>query len=184
VVRYSESFEHDVEELVSRARALGLEGLVAKRRGSQYQAGRRSGVWLKLKLQQEQDFVIGGYTEPEGARKYFGGLVVGVYEDKKLKFAGRVGTGFSEKLLRTLHSGLNKIRIKACPFFNLPAPGRSRWDRGLTSAEIKRCRWVRPAIVCRVKFAEWTRDDRLRQPIFVGMREDKDPKKVVREKRT
>ena len=181
VVRYSESFEHDVEELVSLARELGLEGLVAKRRGSQYQAGRRSGVWLKFKLQLEQDFVIGGYTEPEGARKYFGGLIVGVYEGKKLKFAGRVGTGFSEKHLRTLHSELDKIRIEECPFFNLPAPGRSRWDRGLTAGEMKRCCWVKPAIVCRVKFAEWTRDDRLRQPIFLGIREDKDVKKVVRE---
>jgi bifunctional non-homologous end joining protein LigD len=182
VLRYSESFEHGVEELVSRARELGLEGLVAKRRGSQYQAGRRSGVWLKLKLQQEQDFVIGGYTEPEGTRKFFGALLVGVYEGAKLKFSCRVGTGFSEKLLRTLYSELNRIGVEECPFFNLPAAGRSRWDRGLTAAEMKRCRWVKPAIVCRVKFAEWTRDDRLRQPVFLGTREDRDPKRVVREK--
>ena len=178
-IRYSPSFEHEVEELLARARELGLEGLVAKRRGSRYEAGKRSGAWIKLKLQQEQDFVIGGYTEAEGARKYFGALLVGVYEDMKLKFSGRVGTGFSEKLLRTLHSELNKIRIEECPFFNLPAVGRSRWDRGLSSAEMKRCRWVRPAIVARVKFAEWTRDDSLRQPVFLGVREDKDAKDVV-----
>ena len=126
----------------------------------------------------------GGYTEPEGARKYFGALLVGVHEGRRLKFAGRVGAGFSEKLLRTLYSEVNKIQIEECPFFNLPAPGRSRWDRGLTGAEMKRCRWVKPAIVCRLKFAEWTRDDRLRQPVFLGMREDKNPKKVVREKAT
>jgi bifunctional non-homologous end joining protein LigD len=179
VLRYSQSFDHDVKELLARARELGLEGLVAKRRGSRYEAGKRSGAWIKLKLQQEHDFVIGGYTEPEGARKYFGALLIGVYEGIKLKFSGRVGTGFSEKLLRTLHSELNKIRIEECPFFNLPAVGRSRWDRGLSSAEMKRCRWVKPAIVARVKFAKWTRDDRLRQPVFLGVREDKDAKDVV-----
>jgi bifunctional non-homologous end joining protein LigD len=79
--------------------------------------------------------VIGGYSEPEGARKYFEALLVGVYEGKRLKFTGRVGTGFSEKLLRSLYLELNKIRVNECPFFNLPATGRSRWDRGLTAAE-------------------------------------------------
>jgi ATP-dependent DNA ligase len=101
---------------------------------------------------------------------------------KKLKFGGRVGTGFSEKLLSTLYSALNKIRIEQCPFFNLPAAGRSRWDQGLTAAEMKRCHWVKPAIVCQVKFTEWTRDDRLRQPVFLGLREDKNANEVVREK--
>jgi bifunctional non-homologous end joining protein LigD len=182
VVRYSQSFDHDVEELLARARELGLEGLVAKRRGSRYEAGKRSGAWIKLKLQQEHGFVIGGYTEPEGARKYFGAVLVGIYEGQRLKFAGRVGTGFSEKLLRTLHSKLNKIRTETCPFFNLPAAGRSRWDRGLTAAEMKRCHWVKPAIVCQVKYAEWTRDDRLRQSVFLGLREDKDAEEVIREK--
>jgi bifunctional non-homologous end joining protein LigD len=146
VIRYSQCFDHDVKELLARAREFGLEGLIAKRRGSRYEAGKRSGAWIKLKLQQEQEFVIGGYTEPEGARKYFGALLVGIYEAKKLRFTGRVGTGFSEKLLRTLHSKLNKIRTEACPFFNLPAAGRSRWDRGLTATEMKRCHWVKPAI--------------------------------------
>jgi bifunctional non-homologous end joining protein LigD len=99
-----------------------------------------------------------------------------------LKFSGRVGTEFSEKLLRSLHSEFDKTRIEECPFFNLPAAGRSRWARGLSSDEMKRCRWVKPAIVARVKFAEWTRDDRLRQPVFLGIREDKDVKEVVCEK--
>jgi bifunctional non-homologous end joining protein LigD len=84
-------------------------------------------------LHLEQEFIIGGYTEPEGSRKYFGPLLVGFYEGKKLKFAGRVGTGFSEKLLSTLYSELNKIRIDKCPFFNLPAAGWNRWDQGLTA---------------------------------------------------
>ena len=161
---------------------MGLEGLIGKRAGSRYEPGKRSGAWIKIKLHQEQEFVIGGYTEPEGSRKYFGALLVGFYEGKKLKFAGRVGTGFSDKLLRTLFSELNKIRVEKCPFFNLPAAGRSRWDQGLTAAEMRRCYWVKPAMVCQIKFTEWTRDDRLRQPVFLGIREDKNANEVVREK--
>jgi bifunctional non-homologous end joining protein LigD len=107
---------------------------------------------------------------------------VGFYEGKKLKFAGRVGTGFSEKLLRTLFSQLNGIRAAERPFFNLPAAGRSRWDQGLTTAEMKRCHWVKPTMVCQIKFTEWTRDDRLRQPVFLGIREDKNANEVIREK--
>ena len=147
-----------------------------------YEIGKRTGAWIKIKLHHEQEFVIGGFTEPEGARKYFGALLVGVYEEKKLKFAGRIGTGFTDKLLRSLHSELEKIRIDACPFFNLPAVGRSRWDQGLTAAEMKRCRWVKPSMVCQVKFTEWTHDDRLRHPVFLGIREDKSAKDVVRKK--
>ena len=143
VIRYSVSFTEDVQELLSRARELGFEGLIGKRIGSRYEPGKRSGAWIKLKVYQEQEFVISGYTDPEGSRKYFGALLVGFYEGKKLKFAGRVGTGFHEKLLSTLFSKLNKIRIDKCPFFNLSGVGRSRWDKGLTAAEMKRCHWVK-----------------------------------------
>ena len=118
----------------------------------------------------------------EGSRKHFGALLVGVYEDKKLKFTGRVGTGFNDKILRSLSSELEKIRVESCPFFNVPAAGRSRWDQGLTAAEMKRCHWVKPSMVCQVKFTEWTRDDRLRHPVFLGIREDKNANEVVREK--
>ena len=107
---------------------------------------------------------------------------MGFYEGKKLKFAGRVGTGFSDKLLGSLYSELNKIRVDKCPFYNLPAAGRNRWDQGLTAAEMKRCHWVKPVMVSQIKFTEWTRDDRLRQPVFLGIREDKRPEEVVREK--
>ena len=181
-IRYSVSFTKDIKELLARAQGLGLEGLIGKRSGSRYEAGKRRGAWVKIKLHLEQEFVIGGYTEPEGARKHFGALLVGVYEDKKLKFAGRVGTGFDDKLLRSLSSELEKIRVESCPFFNVPAVGRSRWDQGLTAAEMKRCHWVKPSMVCQVKFTEWTRDDRLRHPVFLGIREDKSPNEVVREK--
>jgi ATP-dependent DNA ligase len=98
----------------------------------------------------EQEFVIGGYTDPEGGRKHFGALLVGFYEGKRLKFAGRVGTEFSDKLLNSLRSELEKILMKGCPFYNVPAAGRSRWDRGLTAADMKRCHWVKPKLVCQV----------------------------------
>jgi bifunctional non-homologous end joining protein LigD len=184
MIRYSVSFTKDIEELLGRARELGLEGLIGKRAGSRYEAGKRTGAWIKLKLHLEQEFVIGGYTDPEGGRKYFGSLRVGFYEGKNLKFAGRVGTGFSDQLLRSLYSDLEKIRIEQCPFFNVPAVGRSRWDQGLTAAEMRRCHWVKPIMVCQVKFTEWTRDDRLRQPVFLGLREDKKASEVMREKAT
>jgi ATP-dependent DNA ligase len=119
VIRYSASFTENIQELLGRARELELEGLIGKRSGSRYEAGKRSGAWIKLKLQKEQLFVIGGYTEPERARKHLGALLVGVYEDKRLKFAGRVGTGFSEKLLRNLSSGLNEIRVEVCPLITI-----------------------------------------------------------------
>ena len=167
---------------MDRAQKLGLEGLIGKRSGSRYEAGKRSGAWVKIKLHLEQEFVIGGYTDPEGSRKYFGALLVGFYEGKNLNFGGRVGTGFSEKLLRSLFAELGKIQVESCPFSNVPAAGRNRWDQGLTAAEMKRCHWVKPVMVCQIKFTEWTRDDRLRQPVFLGIREDKNANEVVREK--
>ena len=147
-LRYSISFTKDIEELLEKVRTLGLEGLIGKRSGSRYEAGKRSGAWIKIKLHLEQEFVIGGYTDPERGWKHFGAPPVGFCEGKRLKFAGRVGTGFTEKLPSSLHSELEKIRIKSCPFYNVPAAGRSRWDQGLSAAEMKRCHWVRPKMVC------------------------------------
>jgi bifunctional non-homologous end joining protein LigD len=129
VIRYSVSFTKDIPELLDRAHKLGLEGLIGKRPGSRYEAGKRSGAWIKIKLHQEQEFVIGGHTEPERSRKYFGALLVGFYEGKKLNLLAESGPGFSEKLLSTLYSELQKIRVDTCPFFNLPATGRNRWDQ-------------------------------------------------------
>jgi bifunctional non-homologous end joining protein LigD len=184
VIRYSASIENAGEDLLERARELGVEGLIGKRVGSRYEPGKRTGAWIKLKLQQEQEFVIGGYTEPEGTRKYFGALLVGVYESEDLRFAGKVGTGFNENLLRTLFSKFEKIPSARCPFVDLPEKRSGRYGRAMTASEMKRCHWVEPTLVCQIKFAEWTRDNRLRQPVFLGLREDKDAKEVVREKAT
>jgi bifunctional non-homologous end joining protein LigD len=184
VIRYSASIENAGEDLLEHARELGVEGLIGKRVGSRYEPGKRSGAWIKLKLQQEQEFVIGGYTEPEGTRKYFGAILVGVYEGSELKFAGKVGTGFSENLLRTLFSKFKKIPSDRCPFADLPEKRSGPYGKPMTASEMKRCHWVEPTLVCQIKFAEWTRDNRLRQPVFLGLREDKDAKEVIREKAT
>jgi bifunctional non-homologous end joining protein LigD len=179
-IRYSASFTENIDELLTRVRALSLEGLIGKRPGSKYDS-KRSGVWIKIKLYQQGSFVVGGYTQPGGERKHLGALLVGVYQGSKLKFAGRVGTGFSERLLKFLSTELNKIAVKDCPFDNLPAHGRGL-DPGLTATEMKRCVWIKPSFICEVKFTEWTRDDRLRHPVFLGLRNDKKASEVVREK--
>ena len=182
VIRFSASLGEDVEELLQQAREIGLEGLIGKRKDSRYESGRRSGAWIKLKFQREQEFVIGGYTAPSGTRKHFGALLVGVYDGKKLNFVGKVGTGFNVALLRNLHTRFEKIRRDTCPFANLPEKRSARYGQTITATEMKRCRWVEPNMVCQVKFSEWTRDEKLRQPVFLGIREDKNAQDVVREK--
>ena len=181
VLRLSSSLEGSATQLLDRVRDLGLEGLIGKRKESNYESGRRSGAWIKLKVQREQEFVIGGFTPPGGTRKHFGALLVGVYEEKKLIFVGKVGTGFDTALLHSLHARFQKMLRKTCPFSNLPEKRGARYGQAITAAEMRRCRWVQPNIVCQVKFSEWTRDNRLRQPVFLGLREDKNPTEVVRE---
>jgi len=180
-IRLSEELRGSKEELLKLARQFRLEGLIAKRPDSLYEAGRRSGAWVKVKLTQQQEFVIGGYTPPEGSRQYFDALLVGYHGPDGLLFAGRVGTGFSEKALEHLYDGLQKIRRPTCPFVNLPEKTPGRWRQGITPAVMKRCHWVEPVLVAQIKFTEWTLDDQLRQPVFLGLRSDKDPKDVVRE---
>lgn len=181
-IRYSTSLGNDPETLLKQARDLGLEGLIGKRPESLYEPGGRNGNWIKLKLHQEQEFVIGGYTPPGGTRPYFGALLVGVYDGAKLKFAGKVGTGFNVKLLKSLHEQFQNIAAEDCPFVDLPEKRSGRYGQGVTAAEMRRCKWVKPVMVAQLKFAEWTRDDRLRQPVFLGLREDKAAREVVREK--
>jgi bifunctional non-homologous end joining protein LigD len=180
-IRFSEELRGTREELLQVARQFQLEGLIAKRPDSLYESGRRSGAWVKVKLTQQQEFVIGGYTPPEGSRKYFGSLLVGYNSPSAFLFAGRVGTGFSEALLAELYAALQKIKREDCPFVNLPEKRRGRWGQGITPAVMKRCRWVEPILVAQIKFTEWTSDDQLRQPVFLGLRTDKPAKDVVRE---
>ena len=108
-------------------------------------------------------------------------MLVGYYGSDGLFFAGRVGTGYSERALATLYEGLQRIKRSGCPFINLPERNPGRWGLGITPAVMKRCSWVEPLLIAQVKFTEWTSDDQLRQPVFLGLRSDKDPKEVARE---
>jgi bifunctional non-homologous end joining protein LigD len=130
-IRLSAELRGTKDELLRVAQEFGLEGLVAKKPNSAYESGRRSGAWVKFKITKSQEFVIGGYTLPEGNRKYFGSLLVGYYGPDGLMFAGRVGTGFSEKLLATLYGKLQKLKTPSCPFINLPEKSKGRWGLGI-----------------------------------------------------
>ncbi|MDQ6939218.1 MAG: non-homologous end-joining DNA ligase [Verrucomicrobiota bacterium] len=180
-IRYSGEIEGDVAKLLEQVQRLGLEGLIGKLCGSVYESDRRSGAWIKLKVLNEQEFVIGGYTPPAGARKYFGALLVGYYERNRLLFAGKVGTGFDAKSLASLHAKLRKEARNHCPFADLPSKQNGQWVQGITPSMMRKMYWVNPVFVCQIKFAEWTRDAKLRQPVFLGLREDKTPKEVKRE---
>jgi bifunctional non-homologous end joining protein LigD len=184
-IRYSGEISGDAKSLLSEVKRRGLEGLIGKLRDSIYEPGRRSGAWIKLKCVNEQEFVIGGYTPPGGARKHFGALLVGYYDgDRKhsgLHFAGKVGSGFTSKSLSTLYQKMREEERSDCPFVDLPSKQGGKWVQGITPAEMRRCTWVNPAFVCQIKFAEWTRDGKLRQPVFLGLREDKDAHQVTRE---
>ncbi len=180
-LRFSASLGDNAVPLLKKVEKLGLEGLIGKRAKSAYESGRRSGAWVKLKLHRQQEFVIGGYTPPGGARHHFGALLLGVYDNKKLIYCGKVGTGFNDALLRMLHGEMKKLSQEKCPFTDLPEEREGRYGQGITASVMKRCHWVKPMLVCQCKFAEWTNDGRLRQPVFLGLREDKEPKKVVRE---
>jgi bifunctional non-homologous end joining protein LigD len=181
-IRFSGELGGDPVALLREVQRLGLEGVIGKQSGSVYEPDRRSGAWIKLKCLNEQEFVIGGFTPPQGARKHFGALLVGYYENKRLLFAGKVGTGFNSKLLASLHKQFKAEKRDDCPFADLPSKQGGQWVLGITPAMMRRCEWINPIFVCQVRFAEWTRDGKLRQPVFLGMRDDKPPREVVREK--
>jgi bifunctional non-homologous end joining protein LigD len=149
--------------------ARGWEGLIGKRRGSRYVSD-RSPDWIKLKCSASQELVIGGWTEPRGARHGFGALLVGYYEADRLRYAGKVGTGFTEETLGTLSAVLRGLARSDTPFAD---PVRE-----------KTAHWVEPRLVANVAFTEWTRDGRLRHPRFEGLRQDKDPRQVTRERKS
>ncbi|RPJ07800.1 MAG: hypothetical protein EHM36_06320 [Deltaproteobacteria bacterium] len=151
------------------AKEKGLEGIVAKHSQSVYEAGRRSREWLKVKTQLTQEAVIGGFTEPGGGRKYFGALVLGVYEGDELMYIGHVGGGFAEKDLKDLREKLNPLTQKECPFPVKPE----------TNAPVT---WVKPEIACEVTLSGWTEDGVMRHPVFLRLREDKAAREAAREK--
>lgn len=164
VLRVSEAFPAAGDEMLAAAREHGLEGILAKHASSCYES-KRSGEWLKIKIVNQQEFAIGGFTEPQGDRDYFGALVLGAHDGKKLKWVGNVGTGFDQKMLAYLYSRLKPLITEKCPFAERPKP-----DRGMT--------WVRPELIAQVKYANWTPDNRLRAPVYLGLRNDVDANQV------
>jgi len=186
-IRFSGAIDGDPRALLDEVKRRGLEGIIGKQRRSVYEPGRRSGEWIKLKCVAEQEFVIGGYTPPQGARKYFGAILVGYYEskskegDNRLKFAGKVGTGFTTKTLSMLHKKFQAERRDDCPFVDLPHKTAGQWSQNITPSMMKKMHWIDPVFVAEIKFAEWTRDKKLRAPVFLGLREDKKAGEVVRE---
>jgi bifunctional non-homologous end joining protein LigD len=169
-LRYLDHVEGEGEEFFQATASLGIEGIVAKRKGSTYQAGARSRDWLKIKSVLSQEFVVGGYSEGQGARRdSFGALLLGCYEGDRLLYAGNVGSGFNERQLAELTGRLRHLETRACPFAEGPTPRPAV------------ARWVGPELVAQVKFSQWTRDGRLRAPVFLGLRDDIDPRQVRRE---
>jgi len=166
-LRFTEHRETDGEAFYREACSKGWEGIIAKNGDSLYVSA-RSREWLKFKCTKEQEFVIGGYTDPKGQRTGFGALLVGYYEAGKLVYAGKVGTGFDEEILRRLGRQLAQLETRTSPF----AAGASL-PRG--------AHWVKPKLVAQIGFAEWTPEGKLRHPRFLGLRSDKGPEEVVRE---
>ncbi|HET9606875.1 MAG TPA: DNA ligase D [Nitrospira sp.] len=168
-LRYSDHIIGDNQASFEEACRQGLEGLIVKRMDAGYRSG-RSRSWLKVKCEQRQEFVIGGFTEPAGSRQGFGALLVGFYEDRKLRYAGKVGTGFSDNLLKKLHRMLRSLEQPKPPFVNPPS-----------GYDAKGAHWVEPKLVAEIRFAEWTQEGILRQPSFQGLRTDKPATAIGRE---
>jgi DNA ligase D-like protein (predicted ligase) len=171
----SDTIEGNAEDLVRLVRKFSFEGIIAKRKDSVYESGKRSGAWIKYKVNQGQEFVIGGYTPGNT----FDALIVGYYKGDKLYYAAKVRNGFVPRLRKEVCAKFKGLEITTCPFVNLPEKRRTQW--ALSAAEMKDCRWLKPQLVAQIEFTEWTPDDHLRHSRFVGLREDKDPREVTRE---
>jgi bifunctional non-homologous end joining protein LigD len=167
-IRYADHVVGHGEAFFAQATKLGVEGIVSKRRDGVYQPGRRSG-WLKIKCLREQPFVVGGFTDQEGMIGGLGALLVGHYDGGRLVFAGRVGTGFTQKISQGLLHRLRPLARRTSPFDPPPAAPLA-----------KTAHFVEPALVCNVAFAEWTDDDKIRHPVYRGLAEGTDPKSVRR----
>lgn len=161
--------DDDGASMLRTARKLGWEGVIAKRADAPYEPGRRSRSWLKLKIEQRQEFVVGGWTEPRNSREHIGAILLGYYDaDGALVYAGHTGTGFTRSSLLDLFRKLRRIERRTSPFATTPRTNETP-------------HWTRPSVVVEIKFNEWTADGKLRQPVYVGMRDDQAPRDVVHE---
>ena len=155
----------DGKRALATAREKGWEGVIAKRRGSPYEPGHRSTAWRKVKVRGESEFVIGGYAPPQGSRAEFGALLVGLFDGPRLRYTGKVGTGYTQDTLRDLGAKLRRLQTPRSPF----EPAQ----------RVKDAVWVWPELVAQIAYQEWTSDGKLRQPAFLGLRTDKKPKEVT-----
>jgi bifunctional non-homologous end joining protein LigD len=169
-LRISEVAHGNGTNLYERAMQQGWEGLIAKRADSLYKPGKRTPDWRKIKITQEQEFVVGGWTDPRQTRAWFGALLLGVYDGPHLVYVGHTGTGFNERELARVMKLLAPLKTNECPF--TPRPRTN-----------ERPHWVEPRLVAQVRFTEWTDDAKLRHPVYLGLRDDKDPRDVVREQK-
>jgi bifunctional non-homologous end joining protein LigD len=171
----SETFEADPAHLIQAAAALGVEGIVAKRIGSLYESGKKTGSWVKYKIHQSQEFVVGGYVPGSP----FDSLIVGCYDGGKLNYVAKVRNGFVPRSRLEVFERIKRLNTEVCPFTNLPEKKRTQW--ALTKEEMKNCIWLKPISVAQIAFTEWTPDGHLREARFIALRDDKNPLEVVRE---
>jgi bifunctional non-homologous end joining protein LigD len=174
-IRMSDRIDGSPQEIVAAAKELSLEGIIAKRKDSIYQPGKRSRVWLKYKINKFQPFVVGGYTPGNP----FDALIVGYYEGDDLMYAAKVRNGFVPLVRREIAQKFAGLEEDSCPFANLPEKRRTQW--ALTREEMKNCVWLKPKLIAQIEFVEWTPDKHLRAAKFAGLRDDKDTREIVRE---
>ena len=177
-IRIAQHFEISADEMVRAARQQQLEGVIAKRKDSRYESGKRSGSWAKYRLNRGQELVIGGYVPgPQGLDS----IIVGYYRGKDLVYIARVRNGFVPATRRQVFEKLRPRLEPNCPFVNLPETHKGRWGDGLTAEDMAKCVWVRPELVAQIEFLEWTESDHLRHSKFAGLREDKVARTVTKE---
>jgi bifunctional non-homologous end joining protein LigD len=177
-VLVSQALPGTAQQVIAAVQQLGLEGVIAKRKDSRYEAAQRSGAWVKLKLDKQQEFVVGGYRPGTHG---VDALLVGYYEGKALKFAGKVRAGFTPHVRRDVVQQLKPLHQATCPFSDLPNSKTSHWGAGVTAEEMDEMQWLKPQLVAQIRFVEWTADGHLRHAAFLGVRTDKAARAVIRE---
>lgn len=178
-IRIAEQFEASANDMLAAVRQQGLEGVIGKRKDSLYEPGKRTGSWVKCRVNRGQELVIGGYIPgPHG----FDSLIMGYYHGKDLVYVARVRNGFVPASRRQVFQKIRHLVSPTMPFANLPDEHPSRWGESLTAEKMKECVWLRPEAVAQIEFLEWTEAGRLRHAKFVGLREDKDPRTIVKER--
>jgi DNA ligase D-like protein (predicted ligase) len=178
-IKVSDYLEASATDMLSAVRERGLEGIVGKRKDSVYEPGKRSGAWIKYRVNLGQEFVIGGFTPgPHG----LDAIIVGYYRGDDLVYVARTRNGFVPASRRRAFEKLRPLVTPECPFVNLPQTQKARWGEALTAEKMKKCFWVRPEVVAQIEFLEWTDADHLRHSKFSGLRDDKDARDVVKER--